>query len=77
MTRVGRQQPGGPDAASPTVTRREFETAQVLYPLAIAGAVAGVAALVTVGVLRVKTPVASVAALPLQGGALVTMRGVF
>jgi hypothetical protein len=39
---VGKQQPGGPNEANPTVTQGQYESLRIIYPVAIAGAAAGV-----------------------------------
>jgi hypothetical protein len=70
VTRVARQQPGGPDVNAPTVTRRVYETAQVLYPLAVGAAALGVSAVV-LSLVFAKAPQVSVALLPNAAGGLV------
>lgn len=72
-TRVGRQQAGGPDEANPTVTRREYEGAQVVLPVCLSSIAVGVAALMISWILGRETIVATVA--PTSGG-LVAALGV-
>jgi hypothetical protein len=69
-TRVERQQPGGTDAANPTVTRATYARAQVLYPLSATAAALGVAGLVASLVFFRPPPVALV---PVHGGGAVAV----
>lgn len=77
MIRVARQQPGGPDAAAPTATRREFDTASVLYPVSV-GVVAVGVGLVIVGVVT-RHPPSQVSFLlsPRPGGLVAGLGGTF
>ncbi len=81
LTRVARQQPGGPDAAAPTVTRGEFNLAQPLQAASVAGAIVGGLAVVTGVTLLIVNANQSA---PLEAGlslsptgAGVSLRGVF
>lgn len=77
QARFDAQQPGGSAAATPTVTRAESQTAQVLFPLSIAALGLGVVGLVA-GTWRYASsePVA-VALVPHPGGLSLAVGGAF
>lgn len=80
LARVERQQPGGPDAANPTVTRGEFAIAQPINGASIAGAIAGGLAIATgVTLLALGSPDEKLAAgvVVTPGGAMATVGGRF
>ncbi|MBS2027272.1 MAG: hypothetical protein JST54_05140 [Deltaproteobacteria bacterium] len=74
---VDDQQPGGPNAGAPTVTRSQYQTAGTLYPVGWGAAVvgAGAAAFGIWELLQHDAP--PVAMAPTPGGAMVAARGSF
>jgi hypothetical protein len=78
MTRVTRQQPGGPDFTVPTVTRLEFQTAQFLYPSSVVSAVLGLGTFVGSWLwLSHQDAPTTAAVIPLEHGFLVAAGGRF
>lgn len=77
--RVSRQQPEGPDAANPTVTRAEFQTAKTLYPAAwsVAGVGATALAVGVVGLVVAPTSSVKVAWVPGHGAGAIAVSGRF
>lgn len=73
--RFQRQQPGGPDAAAPTVTRAEFDTLGWVYPASLVAAGVGAAAIAVGATWRLKG--ASLALVPTPSGAGVVVGGVW
>lgn len=81
LARVKRQQPGGPDAANPTVTRSQFARAQAFNAASIAGAIGGGLALAT-GITLLATAArvgetAAVGVVVTENGAMATLGGRF
>jgi hypothetical protein len=71
------QQPGGSDAALPTVTRAEAERIDWLYPASWAVAAAGAVTL-GVGIWRnLASPAPEVAVVPVPGGGVLAVGGTF
>lgn len=70
-----RQQPGGPDAAAPTVTRSQFDTLRWLYPASWAAVGVGAAALASGAAWQIKGTRATAALLPAGSGVAVSLAG--
>ncbi len=72
------QQPGGPQANSPTVTREQFETMKWLYPASWAAVGVGLATLGVSAYFALRPePSAAVSLVPTPGGAAVSLSGRF
>lgn len=75
--RVARQQPDGPDAANPTVTRADFQTAKNVYPAAWAVAGVGAAAIAASVVGFAVTPRSSLQLVWVPGPGSLSVSGRF
>ncbi len=75
--RFQRQQPGQPEAASPTVTRQQFDTLRWVYPASWAALGAGVASVGVGTVLYLSGKPVHASVAPSPGGAHVSMSGRF